>query len=658
MGRITHLTRRGAVYYWRGRVQLRRDSATVLWHWWVSLRTRELKLARCRAARMTAEVESRTMQQGFVTEQQLAEMAANALASHVEPLKRHAALMRFDRTYDPAKEAADDRVTALTFDLLATFGPERRPTFHDDCPVRQRLVDLGATEAVIEVVASDYEAARATAMYEAGPGARRHLANADLSDDPTNMALAYNVLVRARADALRERAESRFPRTAPDLPKLTSDDEAQTALLREAVSRLRSTIDGMQTMIMDASHERPEGRALPIEQMGEEIEAFVAMKLSSGRWRAKKHGLDAVQSVKNGRGGDATRPAEPARNHAKATLQVFLDFLRMKEVSYAHEVDQAIVADFLQLLNQLPTHYRRSRTLRALSLTDLIVRTEDDTECQRGLDAKTTRRHAGDVGQFWTYLKGQGRSVRSIDFAAVKPPKPRRLPSDDAQKWQPNQLERFLHAPVFTGCVSAAQRGEPGPLIIRDGAFFVPLIALLMGLRREEAAGLETDAVGYVERIPVLHLRANVVRDLKTLKSRRTVPIHHELVRLGFLRLASLRRKNRQRLLFPELVSSSSVAMGDKVYDTLVEAIGPVSPLDGSTLIPRPIHGLRHWCNVAMKDASVPSEVRDDILGKRGLKESEDRYARPAKLERMWKSLHAAECVTDHIPRWRSSEIV
>ena len=597
------------------------------------------------------------MDQGFVTEQQLAQIASNALASHVEPLKRHAALMRFDRTYDPEKEAVADQAVATVYDLLAIYGPEREPTFGADCPVRRQLIGMGASEATIASVAASYKPARASAAYDAGPGARQHLTEVGLPDDPANMAMVYDVLVRARAQALRQRAESRFAGSSSASRGVPAEPNDQTSLLTAAVQDLQSTVHEVQTAIVGPVRGRPDGRPVPIEALKKEIDAFVAMKLASGRWRAKRRGENGTQLATSVGRATTSQPKEPARNHARATLEVFADFLRMEEVEFVHEVDQSLIADFMQLLNQLPTHYRRSSALRNLPLVELIARTRNDTDCKRGLDPKTLRRHVGDLGQFWAYLKGQGRAVRPIDFVSVKPPKPRRLPSEDAQKWQHAQLERFLRTPIFTGCLAADRRGEPGPHVIRDGAFFVPLMALLMGLRREEAAGLETDAVSFVGRTPVVHVRENVVRDVKTLKSSRTIPIHRELVRLGLLRLASLRRKGREPLLFPELTSSPSVAMGDRVYDVLVDAAGPVSSDVGSALIPRPIHGLRHWCNSAMKDGGVASEIRDDILGKRGLKETEDRYARPARLEHMQAGLHASECMTGHIPLWRRAEI-
>ena len=187
-------------------------------------------------------------------------------------------------------------------------------------------------------------------------------------------------------------------------------------------------------------------------------------------------------------------------------------------------------------------------------------------------------------------------------------------------------------------------------MIIRDGAFFVPLIALLTGLRREEAAGLTVDDVDREGDIHVFHVRENDMRGVKTLKSRRTVPIHRELIRLGLMKAVEDQRRKGSMFVFPELRSASSAAMGDAVYDTIVEAVGPITSGKEGTLIPRPIHGLRHWCNNAMKKEIVPSEVRDDILGKRGSKESEDRYAEIATLAMMSDGIHKAECLTAHIP--------
>jgi integrase len=77
----------------------------------------------------------------------------------------------------------------------------------------------------------------------------------------------------------------------------------------------------------------------------------------------------------------------------------------------------------------------------------------------------------------------------------------------------------------------------------RPGRYWVPLLGLFQGARRAELAGLEVQDVVEIDGIPALHIRPNSLRALKTVGSRRTVPVHPELLRLGFMEYVKRRRE-------------------------------------------------------------------------------------------------------------------
>lgn len=81
---------------------------------------------------------------------------------------------------------------------------------------------------------------------------------------------------------------------------------------------------------------------------------------------------------------------------------------------------------------------------------------------------------------------------------------------------------------------------NPGDANPRGGPvqYWGPLIGLFHGMRLGEIAALRCDDVGEQRGIPTL-----TVREGKTSNARRTLPIHPELVRLGFLGMVSARRK-------------------------------------------------------------------------------------------------------------------
>ena len=108
-------------------------------------------------------------------------------------------------------------------------------------------------------------------------------------------------------------------------------------------------------------------------------------------------------------------------------------------------------------------------------------------------------------------------------------------------------------------------------------AFWIPLIGLFEGARLEEAGQLLTSDVKVEDGIPYFYIttidddeenggragarkgaknpRASLEKTLKTLASRRRVPIHRVLIEAGFLDFVARRRAAGDKRLFPELKS-------------------------------------------------------------------------------------------------------
>jgi integrase len=86
----------------------------------------------------------------------------------------------------------------------------------------------------------------------------------------------------------------------------------------------------------------------------------------------------------------------------------------------------------------------------------------------------------------------------------------------------------------------------------KSGAFWVPLLCLFHGLRNGEAAGLRVEDIGEEDGVPVLRVRGYGEKRLKTTESRGTLPLHPEMLRMGFLDHVARRRTAQELLLFPE----------------------------------------------------------------------------------------------------------
>lgn len=130
------------------------------------------------------------------------------------------------------------------------------------------------------------------------------------------------------------------------------------------------------------------------------------------------------------------------------------------------------------------------------------------------------------------------------------------------------------------------------PNAARPGRYWVPLLGLFQGGRRAEMAGLEVQDVTEIDDIPALIIRPNDLRRLKNKGSRRTVPVHPELLKLGFMEYVKERRaaaKPADRL-FPDAVGKARGQFGYNIGNWFVERVEEVE-LSGKLL---GLHALRH----------------------------------------------------------------
>ncbi|GAB4192371.1 MAG: hypothetical protein OHK0024_32490 [Thalassobaculales bacterium] len=90
-------------------------------------------------------------------------------------------------------------------------------------------------------------------------------------------------------------------------------------------------------------------------------------------------------------------------------------------------------------------------------------------------------------------------------------------------------------------------------MVIEDGWWWVPFLALFAGLRAEEALQLRSDDITEARGVPVIRVAWHEDARRKTASARHMVPIHAELIRLGLLDFAAAARAKGSRLLFPEM---------------------------------------------------------------------------------------------------------
>jgi len=151
-----------------------------------------------------------------------------------------------------------------------------------------------------------------------------------------------------------------------------------------------------------------------------------------------------------------------------------------------------------------------------------------------------------------------------------------------------------------------AQRTE------RPERYWLVLLLLFQGCRREEAAQLYLKDLVEVEGIQAITITDEEPdQTLKNEASRRKVPIHSSLVKLGFLQYVQSIKKAGHKRLFPQLDRKGNNGYGDPVgkwFGRLVTGVGLTDP----RLV---IHSFRRGMATALHSAAVPVNIAEVITG-------------------------------------------
>jgi integrase len=192
----------------------------------------------------------------------------------------------------------------------------------------------------------------------------------------------------------------------------------------------------------------------------------------------------------------------------------------------------------------------------------------------------------------------------SDPFAEMK------LPESDeigGGPFDPNELRTLFASPVFT----AGERPKAGR---GDVAFWLPLLALFTGARRSELtmrkAGdvCKDEATGHWTI--AIYADKAAGQNLKTPGSARTIPIHPELVRLGFIDyVETARAAGTYAWLFAAVASEKAANARTHWFGRYLDKLKIAG--DGKNL-----HSLRHQFTDALRQAGgVPEDLNDALTG-------------------------------------------
>lgn len=294
-----------------------------------------------------------------------------------------------------------------------------------------------------------------------------------------------------------------------------------------------------------------------------------------------------------------------------STAALFTKVTGIVEIS---AIKQMHLSYFKDILEQLPTSYGKSLNDATRTIDEILQRAEDLPDDKVGLSARTINGHLDRLSLLIRTAKSEGHQTDStIVIELLRVPEKSRA-RDKRLPFEPEQVKKIFQHSIWNGCKNHKRRHLPGPIVIKDGQYWGPLLGVYTGARREELLGLSPDDIITVNGIDCINIRVNANRGLKNPAAVRIIPIHSHLIELGFLDYANGRKRAGEAALFPELVpTNASDSFGDKFFYNWDKVLDVQLGTEADGLS---FHCFRHYVIAFLKTVpTVSDKERRDLAG-------------------------------------------
>lgn len=267
-------------------------------------------------------------------------------------------------------------------------------------------------------------------------------------------------------------------------------------------------------------------------------------------------------------------------------------------------------ATFKDVLQRLPSDYGKASQYLGKTPDEILALDAESGSKSPRLAIKTVKRHLSALSSLWDEMHSHDEAAKGI-FSGFPFSKQKRA-RDQRALWSRDDLKRLFKTPIWTGCQSAGRRTLPGSMIIRDERFWIPLIAVFSGARQEEICQLRIEDIQQQAGIWVFDINDEEPRQLKNASAVRIVPIHRELIRIGFLKYVEVQRRSGQDRVFPNLGPGGA---DDRFGHGFTKWFTRYRRAVGLYKEGRDFHSFRHSATTFLGQGDVEDSIIDRLTG-------------------------------------------
>ena len=196
-------------------------------------------------------------------------------------------------------------------------------------------------------------------------------------------------------------------------------------------------------------------------------------------------------------------------------------------------VDYKAARKYKDTLLKLPPNLNKSKQYRDKSIEDIL-----STNVEHCMSITTVNKNLNRISTLFSWSVKNGYStVNYFDGLQLKKAN---KPSDDREVYTLTDIHKLLNLLTKEYCT-------------KDYYYWLPRLACYSGCRLDELCQLYCDDIYVLDGVTVIDINNKLDKKIKTKSGIRIVPVHSELVKLGFLDyVASMSAQGHDRV-FPEL---------------------------------------------------------------------------------------------------------
>jgi len=308
------------------------------------------------------------------------------------------------------------------------------------------------------------------------------------------------------------------------------------------------------------------------------------------------------------------KPSSKTAGEFRTAWEIFFQATGYTWDSPLSAITRPDIRGFRDLLLGLPANYTKKNEYKGVNVREIFAMVENDNSIEKQKSQTINKKLCALRTVFGHGMKEFDLPINPVSMLSVLVDD-----SEDGRPFSTVDLETIFSNDRFTGQAFGAE-------------YWLPILALYTGARLGELGQLYVSDIRHEFGVDYIDINDDGPdKSLKNRESKRVVPIHPELNRLGFLEFVQKQKSCKCIRLFTEL----SFESGQGYTKNYSRDFGRFRDRLGIQGIGLKFHSFRHNFKDAAREAEIPQEIYDVIQGHSASKNVGSKYGTGFSLTRL-----------------------